>query len=84
MDTLGKRFHMNFLGYAHCFMSIIIYQMKGHFISVDQARYDTSIVAKYLDTATVKASTKFYYTTLPYDMILTKAYAYTSGEKLIS
>ena len=24
MDTPGKRFHINFLGYEHCFMSIII------------------------------------------------------------
>ena len=30
---------------------------------VDQARYATSIVAKYLYTATVKVSTKFYKTT---------------------
>ena len=59
VDTLVKRFHVKFLGYAHWFMSIRIYQMKDHSISVDQARYDTSIIAKYLDTATVKASTKF-------------------------
>ena len=50
VDTPGKRFHMNFLGYAHWFMSIRISQRKDHYISVDQARYDTSIVAKYLDT----------------------------------
>ena len=24
VDTLGKGFHVNFLGYAHCFMSIRI------------------------------------------------------------
>ena len=71
MDTLEKIFHVNFLGYAHWFMSIIISQMKDHSISVDQARYATSIVAKYLDTATVKASTIFYKTTLPYDKIFT-------------
>ena len=46
--------------------------MKDHSISVDQDRYATSIVAKYLDTATVKASKKIYKTTLPSDMILTK------------
>ena len=63
VDNLGKRFHVNFLGYAHWFMSIRISQMRDHSISVDQARYDTSIVAKYLDTTTVKASTKFYNTT---------------------
>ena len=46
VDTLGKRFHVNFLENAHWFMSIRIYQMKDHSISVDQARYVTSIVAK--------------------------------------
>ena len=63
---------MKFLGYAHWFMSIRISQMKYHSISVDQDRYATSVVAKYLDTATVKASTKFYKTILPADMIFTK------------
>ena len=28
MDTLGKIFHVNFLGYAHWFMSTVIYEMK--------------------------------------------------------
>ena len=46
VDTLGKIFHVNFLAYAHWFTSIRISQMKDHYISVDQARYDTSIVAK--------------------------------------
>ena len=73
-DTLGKRFHVNFLGYAHWFMLIRISQLKDHSISVDQARYATSIVAKYLDTAKVKVSNKFYKTTLPADMIFTKEY----------
>ena len=59
VDTLGKRFHVNFFGYAHWFLSIRIYQLNDHSISVDQARYSTSIVANYLDTATVKESTKF-------------------------
>ena len=72
VDTLGKRFHVTFLGYAHWFMSIQISQLKDHSISVDQARYATSIVAKYLDTATVQVSNKFYKTTLPADMIFTK------------
>ena len=72
VDTLGKKFHVNFLGYAHWFMSIRIYQLKDHSIYVDQARYATSIVAKYLDTATFKVSTNFYKTTLPADMIFTK------------
>ena len=29
VDTLGTRFHVNFLGYAHWFMSIIISQISG-------------------------------------------------------
>ena len=78
VDTLEKRFHVNFLGYAHWFMSIRIYQLKYHSISVDQARYATSIVERYLDTATVKVRNKFYKTTLPADMIFTKEYVSTS------
>ena len=81
MDTLGKRFHVSFLGYAHWFMSIIIYQMKDHYIYVDQAIYATSIVAKYLDTATVKASKKLHKTILPSDMMFTKYDTYTSDEQ---
>ena len=82
VDTLGKIFHVSFLGYTHWFILIIISQMKDNSISVDQARYSTYIVAKYLDTATFKASTKFYKTTLPYDMIFTKADASTSDEQV--
>ena len=52
--------------------------MKDHSISVYQARYSPSVVNKYLYTATVKKSKTFYKTTLPYDMIFTKADAYTS------
>ena len=72
VDTLGKRFYVKFLGYVHWFMPVIIYQLKYHYISVYQARYAISIVEKYLNTATVKVSTKFYKTTLPADMISTK------------
>ena len=82
VDNLGKRSHVNFLVYAHSFMSIRICQIKDHSISVDQAIYATSIVAKYLYTATVKASTKMYKTIFPYDMIFTKADAYTSDEQV--
>ena len=82
MDTLVKIFHMNILGYAHWFILIRISQMKYHSISVDQARYDTSIVAKYLDTATVRVSTKFYKNTFPSDMIFTKEYVSTSDEQV--
>ena len=82
VDTLRKIFHMKLLGYAHWFMSIRIYKMKDHSISVDQARYATSIVAKYLDTATIKASTKFYKTTFPSDMIFKKDDTSTSDEQV--
>ena len=59
-------------------MSIRISPMKDHSISVDQDKYSTSIVVKYLDTVTVKAITKFYKANLPSDMIFTKADTYTS------
>ena len=60
LNTLGRIFHVNFLGYVHWFMSIRIYQIKDHSILVDQARYDTYIVEKYLDTAPVQVSAKIY------------------------
>ena len=82
VDTLGNIFHVNFLGYAHWFVSIRIYQLKDHSISVDQARYATSIVAKYLETATVKVSTKFYKTIFPADVIFTKEDLSTSDEQV--
>ena len=63
-------------------MSIRISQLKDHSISMYQARYATYIVAKYLDTATVNVSNKFYKTTLPSDMILTKEDVSTSDEKI--
>ena len=63
-------------------MSIRISQTKYHSISVDQAIYATSVVEKYLDTVTVRASTQFYKTTLPSDMIFTKADASTSDEQV--
>ena len=84
VETLGKRFHVNFLGFAHWFMSIRISQLKDNSISVDQARYATSIVAKYLDTAIVKVSNKFYKTTLTSDMIFTKEDVSTSDEQVES
>ena len=46
VDTLGENIHMEFLVHANWFISIRIYQMKDHSISVHQARYATSIVAK--------------------------------------
>ena len=82
VDKLGKIFHVKFLGYAHWFMSIRISQMKDHSIFVDQAIYATSIVEKYLDTATVKVSKKFYNTKLPSDMIFTKEDVSTSDEQV--
>ena len=82
VDTLGKRLHVKCLGCAHWFMSIRISQLKDHSISVDQDRYATSIVSKYLDTATVKVITKFYKTPLPADMIFTKEDVSTSDEQV--
>ena len=56
--------------------------MKDHSISLNQDRYATSIDEKYLDTATVNVSTKFYKTTLESDIIFTKAYASTSDKQV--
>ena len=63
-------------------MSIRIYQLRDHSISVDQDIYTSSIVVKYWDTAKVKTSKKFYMTILPSDMIFTKADAYTSDKQV--
>ena len=54
LDTLIRILHVNFLGYENWFISTRISQLKAHYISVDKARYDTPLVAKYLDTATIK------------------------------
>ena len=56
--------------------------MKDHSISVDQARYATSIVAKYLHTSTVKLSIKLYKTIFPSDMICIKEDVSTSDEQV--
>ena len=56
--------------------------MKDHSISVDQARYATSIVAKYLYNVTVKSSTNFYKTNFSSDMIFTKSDTSTSDEQV--
>ena len=55
--------------------------MKDHSISVDQAKYPTSIVAEYFDTAIVKVSTKVYNNKLTADIIFTKEDVYTSDEQ---
>ena len=56
--------------------------MKDHLISVDKARYATSIVANYLDVATVKTCKYFYQNTFPSNIIFTKTVASTSDEKV--
>ena len=73
---------MNFLGYSHWLMSIRISQLKDHSIYVDQDRFASSIVAKYLDTATVKVRKKFYKTRFTADMIFTKEDVSTSYEQV--
>ena len=72
VDTLGKIFHVNFLGYAHWFMEYRLSQLRYHYIAVDNAIYYTSAVTKYPDTVTMKKKSKFHNTTLPHDMIFTK------------
>ena len=82
VDDLGKIFHLNFLGYAHWFMSIRISQIKDHSISVDQVRYATSIVEKYLHTSTVNTSTEFLKTTFPSDVIFAKSDASINDDQI--
>ena len=45
VDTLRKILQVTFLRFSHWFMSIRISHMKYHYISVDEARYATTIVA---------------------------------------
>ena len=54
VDTLRKILHVSFYGYTHWFMSINISQLNEHSISVDQSKYATYVVAKYLENATIK------------------------------
>ena len=56
--------------------------MKDHSISVYHTRYATSVVAKYLSTATVNTSAKFYKKTFPYNIIFTKVDSSTSDEQV--
>ena len=56
--------------------------MKDHSISIDQAKYATLIIIKYLDNDTYKASTKIYKTSFPSDGIFTKDDVYTSDEQV--
>ena len=59
LDTLRNRLYVYFLVYAYRFMSIIISQFKDHYISLYRSRYDTYVVAKYLDTVTLKYNSSF-------------------------
>ena len=54
VDTLLTIFYSNFLWYVHWFMSIMISQLRDHYILVYQDRYATYVVAKYADTTRVK------------------------------
>ena len=49
---------------------------------MDQARYSTSVVDKYLDTAIIKENSKFHKTTLTHDIIFTKEDASDSEERV--
>ena len=59
-------------------MYISISQLRDHYISFDQDRYATSVVEKYIYTATIKENSRFHNTALTRDMIFTKAFASTS------
>ena len=72
MDTPVNIFHVNFLGYAHWFMSISISQLKDYLMSVDQAIYATYVMSKYLDTTTVIENSKFHETNFTHGIIFAK------------
>ena len=82
VGTLRKRFHVKFLVFTHWFISISISQLKENSISVNQARYATSVLAKYIYTITVKKNKRFYKTTFPSDMIFTKYDVSTSDDQV--
>ena len=56
--------------------------MKENSISLYQDIYATSILAKYLDTVTVKTRTNFYKTNFLSDMIFTNYDVSTSDDKV--
>ena len=80
--TLGKILHVNFLGYAHWFISIRISQHEDFSILVDLSRYATSVVAKYLDTITINENQIFHKTNITHDMIFTKEDDSTSEQQV--
>ena len=49
---------------------------------MDQTRYDTFVVIKYIETATTKENSDFHKTTLPNDILITKEYASTTDKKV--
>ena len=63
-------------------MSIIISQLKDHYISLQKASYATSVFEKYLDTATIKEYSNLRKTTLPHDIMFTKGDASNSDEQV--
>ena len=48
---------------------------------MDQSRYSTAVVSKYLDNSTIKENSKFHETKLTHYIIFTKQYASTSDEQ---
>ena len=82
MYTLGKIFHLNFLGYVHLFMSVGISQLKENSTSVDKAKYATYVDANYIHTYTIKENSKFHKTNLPHYIIFFKEDASTSDEQV--
>ena len=60
VDTLGKIFILNFLGFSHWFMYSRISQLKEHCISLDKARYAISDVKKDLEIVIITKKSKFH------------------------
>ena len=73
---------MNLLWYLHWFIPIRISHLKYYSISVEQARYNTAVVSKYIDTSTIEENPKYQKTTLPHDMMFTEEYSSSSDEQV--
>ena len=70
-EAIGKRFDLTLMGQAHWYLATRISQAANFNITVDQSRYCTSVVKRYLEKAGCKNVTRFHNTPLPSDFVPT-------------
>ncbi len=68
-DKLSKRFHVEFLGQAHWYLSARIYHDADFNITYDQTRYCKAIVSRFLEKAGAKKKPRFHSTILPAEFV---------------